>query len=342
MKIVLRIILMFLLVGSTLLISCQKESIEIIEENDENAQAINSDLTGLLLRASMNEGDVDDFIMLGDCFTIAFPFTIIIDGIEIIVESEDDYSQIILIIEETGADIDDIEIVFPITLILSDYTVIVVNDLQELELVLAQCQGNYNRIDCVDFVYPITIFRYNENTENNDTIVIDNDEEFYLLLSNLEEGEYISIQYPISVIFLDGSVVEINSNEELEIILSECDDSIDESIIESYLITDTWYVGYFFNGEVNTTNYCEFVLTFSTDQSVMATNGGTNYYGEWNTIEIEGIYYLQFDFIEFPFDEFTGDWLIIEASLEIIGLEKLRNFNMVDVLLFSRVPSSDC
>jgi len=328
--------------GSTLFTSCQKESTEIIEENDENAQAIDSNLSGLLLRMTLNEGDVDDFIMLGDCFTIAFPFTILVDGIEVVVESEDDYSEIIIIIEETGANIDDIEIVFPITLILADYSELVVNNLQELELVIGQCQGNNNRIDCVDFVYPITVFRYNENSENTETIVVENDEEFYLLMSNLADGDIISIQYPISVILIDGSIVEINSNDELESILTECDDTIDDTVIESYLTNGIWYVGYFFNGEINTTNYCEFELTYFVNHSVLATNGNSNYYGEWNTIEVDGVYYLQLNFVEFPFDEFTNEWLIIEASMDIMVLEKLRNFNAVDVLLFSREASSDC
>ena len=108
MKHAFRLFLMILFATGTLITSCQKESLEIIDETDENTEAINSDLTNLLLRATLNEGDVDDFIMLSDCFTIAFPFTIIIDGVEVVVEGEEDYIEIIIIIEETGADIDDI------------------------------------------------------------------------------------------------------------------------------------------------------------------------------------------------------------------------------------------
>jgi len=342
MKHVFRLFLLILLASSTLITSCQKESLEIIDDSDDNTEAIDSDLTNLLLRASMNEGDVDDFIMLSDCFTIAFPFTIIIDGIEVVVEGEQDYIEIIIIIEETGADIDDIEIVFPITLILSDYTEVVVNNLQELEQILGQCQGNNNRIDCVDFIYPITVFRYNANTENSDTIIIEDDEEMYLLLSNLQEGDHITFQYPISVILLDGTIVEINSNDELEAILNECSDTIDDEVIESYLTNGSWYVGYFFNGEINTTHYCEYALSFFENNTVLINDGNVNYYGEWNTIVINDVYYLHLNFETFPLSEFNNDWLIIEASMEIMGLERVKDLNTVDVLIFSREPSSDC
>jgi hypothetical protein len=316
--------------------------LEIIDETDDNTEAIDTDLKNLLLRVTLNEGDVDDFIMLGDCFTIAFPFTIIIDGIEVVVEGEQDYTEIIIIIEQTGADIDDIEIVFPITIIMFDYTEVVVNNLQELEQILAQCQGNKNRIDCVDFVYPLTVFRYNENTENTDTIIIDDDEEMYLLLSNLQEGEHITFQYPISVILLDGTIVEVNSNDELEAILNGCSETIDDEVIKSYLINGNWYVGYFFNGEINTTSYCEYVFSFFENKTVLISDGNVNYYGEWNTLEIDGAYYLNLNFETYPLEELNNDWLIIEASMEIMGLERVIELNTVDVLIFSRDPSSDC
>ena len=342
MKHVYRLFLLILLASSTLITSCQKESLEIIDETDDNTEAIGADLTNLLLRATLNEGDVDDLILLGDCFTIAFPFTIIIDGIEVVVEGEQDYTEIIIIIEETGADIDDIEIVFPITLILLNYSEVVVNNLQELEQILGQCQGNNNRIDCVDFIYPITVFRYNENTENSDTIILDDDEEMYVLLSNLQEGDHITFQYPISVILLDGSVVEIDNNDELEDILNGCNDEIDDEVIKSYLTSGSWYVGYFFSGENNTTNYCDYALSFFENKTVLISDGNVNYYGEWNTEEINDVHYLNLNFETYPLNELNNDWLIIEASMEIMGMERVNDLNTVDVLIFSREPSSDC
>ena len=342
MKYVLRFFLLIFIASCTLITSCQKESLEIIDETEDNTEAIDSNLTNLLLRATLNEGDVDDFIILSDCFTIDFPFTIIIDGIEVVVEGVQDYTEIIIIIEETGADIDDIEIVFPITLILSDYTEVVVNNLQELEQILGECQGNNNRIDCVDFIYPLTVFRYNENTENSDTIIIDDDEGMYLLLSNLQEGDYITLQYPISVVLLDGTIVEINSNDELETILNGCSETIDDEVIKSYLTNGSWYVGYFFNGEINTTDYCEYALSFFENKTILISDGNVNYYGEWNTLEIEDVYYLYLNFETYPLEELNNDWLIIETSMELMVLERVIDMNTVDVLIFSREPSSDC
>ena len=119
--------------------------------------------------------------------------------------------------------------------------------------------------------------------------------------------------------------------------LNECTDTIDDEVIKSYLTNGIWYVGYFFNGEINTTNYCEYTLSFFENKTILISDGNVNNFGEWNTLDIDGVYYLYLNFETDPLE-----WLIIEASLEIMGLERVIDLNTVDVLIFSREPSSDC
>lgn len=344
MRYSIRLLFLLMLLVGVLFTSCQQEELEIIEEPQENALTNESSLTLLLLRMAMNDGDIDDFIILGDCFTIAFPFTIIINGIEVVIENEDDYQLIINTIEETGGTIEDIEIVFPITVILADYTQIVINNKAELKILIAQCVNGqpYNEIDCIDFVYPITFFVYNSDTDITETVIINNDIELFLFLSNLGDNDFITIQYPISVILEDGTVVLIENNEQLENIINECvEDDNDTAPLVEYLTTDTWYVAYFFDGDDLTSNYCEFEFVFLTEGTVLAYNGIDYYVGSW-AVGVDGDnHYLELDFgDDIPFNELNDDWDVLKASMEVIALEDVSGGNTgSDYLTFDREPT---
>ncbi len=323
--------------------SCQKEELEIIEETPEGTLTDTSPLTVLLLRTSLNDGDIDDFIDGGDCFSIAFPFTVMINGTEIVIENEDDYEDIIDFLDEIGGSIDDIEIVFPITIILSDYTEIIVNNQEELNNYIANCEEEIDDdIDCVDFVYPITFFVYNSDTEITTTVVVNSDIELFLFLSNLGSHDFITIQYPISVILNNGTVVEINNNEELENIINECDDDDnDTSDLDEYLTTDTWFVAYFFDEGDETSNYCEFEFEFNTNGTVVASNGTDIVDGSWSTGVDSGVQYVELNFGEIiPFDELNDDWDVLNANMDIIELEDVSGGNGgIDNLTFDREPT---
>ncbi|HBY69259.1 MAG TPA: hypothetical protein DEG69_16825, partial [Flavobacteriaceae bacterium] len=109
----------------------------------------------------------------------------IANGQEVVLESETDIPLIQAIFDQFPNDTDTLEIVFPITLILQDFSEVEINDQAELDALIAVCQGE-SEIDCVDFVYPITVFTYNSNDEQTGTVTIDNDIELYLLLFNLD------------------------------------------------------------------------------------------------------------------------------------------------------------
>ena len=100
--------------------SCRTEEMEFIQSPNE-LQA-NSNLTTQLQRVAMNDGSKDNIIYNANCFNIQFPVTVIVNGVEITVTSEDDYDDIEDIFDEFDDDDDTIEINFPISIILSDYS----------------------------------------------------------------------------------------------------------------------------------------------------------------------------------------------------------------------------
>ena len=327
------------------LTSCQKEETEFIDETDQDETITsNSTLTNLLLRTSQNPGSNDDIIDGNSCTQVKYPATVIANGQEVVLESETDISLIQAIFDQFPNDTDTLEIVFPITLILQDFSEVEINDQAELDALIAVCQGE-SEIDCVDFVYPITVFTYNSNDEQTGTVTIDNDIELYLLLFNLDGDDIISIDFPISVILPDGTTVAVNSNQELEDILANanCEDEGEGGLseFEENLTTGSWYVTYYFDDFDETSDFEGYEFTFATDSTAQATNGTNIVPGTWklttsSTPELE-LFFGASD----PFDELDEDWEIIEGTSEIIRLKDVSGSDgSVDYLTFERSPNT--
>jgi len=322
--------------------SCQKEEVVLIEENPEEGTITNdSSLTLLMLRTSLNDGNNDDFIDGADCFSIAFPFTLMIGDTEFIIENELDYQEVLDFIEASGGTLNDIEIVFPINIVFLNYDEVVVNNQQELNNYIAACEDEIiDDIDCIDFIYPISFFVYNSETEITTTVTVFNDSELFLFLSTLSNTDFISIDFPISVELGDGSIVEVNSNQELEDLINSCEDSgnTDVSDLEEYLTTDTWFVDYFFAETDETSNYCEYGFYFESNGTVSANNGTNFVNGTWNVILDNNELKVVFDFgNEIPFDELNEDWKVLTATINEIELEDISDGNEgTDLLTFNR------
>ena len=327
------------------LTSCQKEEAEFIDETDQDETITsNSTLANLLIRTSQNPGSNDDIIDGNSCTQVRYPATVIANGQKVVLESEADISLIQAIFDQFPNDTDTLEIVFPITLILQDFSEVEINDQAELDALIAVCQGE-SEIDCIDFVYPITVFTYNSNDEQTGTVTIDNDIELYLLLFNLDGDDIISIDFPISVILQDGITVEVNSNQELEDILAnaDCEDEGegDLSEFEENLTTGSWYVTYYFDDFDETSDFEGYEFTFATDSTAQATNGTNIVPGTWklttsSTPDLE-LFFGTND----PFDELDEDWEIIEGASEIIRLKDVSGSDgSVDYLTFERSPNT--
>ena len=327
------------------LTSCQKEEAEFIDETDQDETITsNSTLANLLIRTSQNPGSNDDIIDGNSCTQVRYPATVIANGQKVVLESEADISLIQAIFDQFPNDTDTLEIVFPITLILQDFSEVEINDQAELDALIAVCQGE-SEIDCIDFVYPITVFTYNSNDEQTGTVTIDNDIELYLLLFNLDGDDIISIDFPISVILQDGTTVEVNSNQELEDILAnaDCEDEGegDLSEFEENLTTGSWYVTYYFDDFDETSDFEGYEFTFATDSTAQATNGTNIVPGTWklttsSTPDLE-LFFGTND----PFDELDEDWEIIEGTSEIIRLKDVSGSDgSVDYLTFERSPNT--
>ncbi|MCH2489477.1 MAG: hypothetical protein MK211_04945 [Flavobacteriales bacterium] len=79
-----------------------------------------------------------------------------------------------------------------------------------------------DEISCIDFNYPFALFVFDENQEFIEAVGISNDVEFQILLSNLLDGESVSLSFPITGTTSDGTLIEINNNEDLLEAINNC------------------------------------------------------------------------------------------------------------------------
>ena len=326
------------------LFSCQKEEKEYIDVPNDETITATSPLTGLLLRLSQNPGTYDDIIDGNGCASVVLPVTVIANGQQVTINSPEDISIIEEIFNLFPNDTDILEIMFPITLELFDYTQVVVNTQGELDALAATCGTNDVEIGCLNFVYPISFFTYNADQQQTGTVTVNSDLELFSFLQSLEPNDFISLDFPISVILADGSTMEVNNNQQLQTLIADCvantnNDPIDVSQFEEDLTTGPWYVEYFFDDYDETDNYAGYEFTFALDGTAQTIKGSSVTTGTWALVS-DFKFDLYFGTYP-PLDKLDEDWEILEANSDIIKLKHISGSDgSTDYLTFGRNPNT--
>jgi len=297
-------------------LSCQEEANEETLPNEEETIVPNSTLENLMRYTSANDGSVDDIMDDSDCFTVNLPVTIIANGITLTIESLDDLSLLEEIFDASNTDVDGLEFLFPITIILNDYTEVNIESLEELEAFIDACITNENVIECVDFIYPISFSIYNTDFQVIDTVLINNDYEMYIFLEGLDNGNngvvLASLNFPVGLEYSDGSTTEVNNNQELQEAIEaaeqdcstvECDLDLDG--LESWLLECSINANTYDNsGNIIDENFLEF-----NQNGEVIVNGtpAVTEVGSWTLSEVNSEYVLTIDGL-LTFDLLNGQW----------------------------------
>ncbi|WP_160111865.1 hypothetical protein [Aquimarina sp. AU58] len=272
--------------------SCRSESDIFIEDFENQPIKPTSKAADLMLKVSMNDGSIDNIIDNSTCFTVKLPVTVIANGSEEIINSVEDFQIIEDIFAEFNNDTDELEIIFPITVIFNDHTEVSVENQIELETINSNCTTNNENIECVDFKYPFSISVFDSQSELLETITFNSDKELFKFLKKLKEEDIATINFPITLIFSDNTETTITSIENLEQTIENTIDSCDDDDTTTDLFTQTitkgkWEVQKYKDNQNNETqNYKDFVFTFSEDGSVSIENIVTNEIinGSWSLI----------------------------------------------------------
>ena len=284
------------------LFSCRTEDDVTIDPPIDETITANSTVADLISRTTANDGSFDNIIDQASCLSIQLPVTVVVNGLEIVINDDDGYEEVEDILDLFDDDIDTVVISYPITVIFADFTTQVINSDEELATLAANC-GDENEddddIECIDFQYPITASVFDQNNELIQTITINNDNDMYDFIDDLDDFAVVTISFPITVIFADGSTQTINTIQELEDAIEAADDSCDEDDDNDYddddcdsCSTDTltalfdsctyWTVDKLErNDEDLEDNYENYTFTFNLDGTIDVVDGGNSFTGTW-------------------------------------------------------------
>lgn len=306
--------------------SCQEENVEIATPNSEATLVPNTQLPLLMERITLLDGSTDNFIDSANCFLVDLPVTVSINGTTVTVNNANEYSSIIELLNET--DDSTVEITYPITIILSDYTEITIQNQEELDAQITNCAGpNQPDIDieCIDFQYPFSIAVFDVNFEVIETQNITDDETLFYFLATLSDGIVASINYPINLQTADGTIVSVNSNTALEAAIAAAENTCDEdddnnyndadctqALVAQNLIDCFWRIT---NLNGNTQLIYEFY--FNEDGSFTFSEDPTSssvYEGNWEVTTLQGSLVLNISNVTSNATIFNGSWIIDECT----------------------------
>lgn len=304
-----------LLIIALISTSCRKEETQFEQAPEDEILEANSNVADLIERTTSNDGSEDNIVDRANCFDIAFPYVINVNDEQLTVNSEEDYALVECVFDQSDDDTDSLGIVFPVTIILADFTAITINDNAEFTSYTNSCNGENvtdNDIECIDFQYPLEASVFNPNNELLETLVLENDSQLFGFVKNIDENTIVTMDFPINVTLSDNTISSISNfiqlQNTIETAINSCDedddydyneDDCDECSVTEIenLLTDCsdWAVNTLRRD--NNTNYDDiyynYAFNFFNDGSLSVSWNTTTVSGTWsasgsgNSIEID-------------------------------------------------------
>lgn len=324
-----RILSLFLAFSLLVLSGCQTEVEDLTPQENGESITANSVTADYVARTSAMDGSFDNIVDGASCIAIDFPYLVVVNEIEIMIESVEDLRFIEEILDESDLDQDFLELVFPITIITSDHTKVVINSPDELEELAEKCieNGDDDDIECIDFVYPVTVFTFDSETQQTSSVTLESDREMYKFFKSLDDDTRVGFRFPVTLETYDGIRFQVNSHEELKRLFEEykevCDEDDDDDYndddftkerLDQYLVKCPWTVLQFVKDGANQTDQYEaYLMTFKEDGSVKVRDRlGNILNGEWETSLGDRGVVLELEFGVLV--DFNLEWFVYEIE----------------------------
>ncbi|GAA4290293.1 hypothetical protein GCM10023163_03720 [Aestuariibaculum suncheonense] len=322
-----------------MLTSCQDEVVDIRTIEDSETITANSELAVLIEATSTKDGSMDNIIDRASCLTVELPVTVSVHGLEVTIDSTEDYKIIAALFKEFDYEYRDLGIFFPIVVTTSDFTEITIESKEGLIELAQECRGDNeddDDIECIDFQYPISFSVYNSKFQVMDVVNIEGDRALYRFIHRVREGEvFASLNFPVSMLLGDGSKIIVNNNLALQNAIKEAKDTCDEDDDNDYgdhdftkerldhLLQICPWVVYEFerNDDDLDDKYREYAIVFKAENVVQVrTRGGDMLTGTWSTRVVDNgaLIKLEFDSLV----DFTLEWFVYDLEYGRIKLYK--------------------
>jgi len=338
--------------------ACSTEEPLNLQLDEQQTLTANSATSKLIERTVSNDGSWDNIVDESSCFDIQFPYAVMVNGLEITIDSREDLKIIEELFDAIDTDDDILDIIFPITITMADYTDITINGIADLREIAERCVegGDDEDIECIDVIYPVTLFTYNPNLEQTGSVTVESDKEMRRFFASLNEDDLISIEFPVMFETYDGTKVTVNNNQELADAMERAKEACDEDDdndhndddftmerLDNLLVECPWLVKEIKrNNQYSTEQYFDYALNFNEDGTVVARDrAGNMLEGEWETrvSDYRVKLTLEFEFLE----DFTLDWFVYEIDKDRIKLYILGPDG--DKIILKRAcdePNVDC
>jgi len=303
--------------------SCQDEITDITQPDEEQVIVAQSPLVTMMRTASKNNGTLDNILDDANCMSINLPVTIVVNTITITINTLEDLELIVDIFEEFSDDDDDIEFIFPITIILNDHSEILIEDEDQLSSFIESCEQDDDHNECIEFNYPISFSILNAEFLLINTITIDNDRQLYHFLDRIDdvdEAIIASLNFPVEMIYTNGETVVVHDNQELSRVIIEADgicddddeDDCDIEDVDEYLMECHWNIHHYNDDD----NYRPLSMTFMEDGglSIISQLATVAITGNWSTAETDAGIILSITELSQYGEALGGDWLIVECD----------------------------
>ncbi len=314
----------------SILFSCQKEVVEISDAQENTKLTSNSTLTTLITQTVTKDGSVDNIIDKANCLEVVLPVLVVVNGTSVEIKNKEDYEVIEEIFDRFNDDVDKIDIQYPIKLVTSSFNEVQIRNENELKELVQSCNGE-NEIDadieCIDFMYPISISVFDTDFDIANTRKIDDDANLFKFLKNLDASTIASIKFPITLIKADGTLISVNNNNELESTISQSIDTCDEDDNFNFNDDDPDYCNVDFVQRslerciwniiqyINNPTLEEFSFRFSNDNTFTVNKeGNIEGFGTWSITQAstsEGKNILK---LSSNVNDFDGEWEILECG----------------------------
>ncbi|WP_369048293.1 hypothetical protein [Tenacibaculum sp. UWU-22] len=280
----LKLITTILVVSLLTLTSCQKE--ENIE-NGQNPNSKNSETAENLKRTSMYDGSFDDFLDGISCSSILLPVTATVNGTDINIITKADYQAVLDVLAKYTDDDDTIQLHFPLTVKLSDYTEVKVANQAEYDTLVEACEKGESEADdavsCFNIDFPITILTFDLSQQQTGSVSIKSKEDLYAYITNFGNDQLFAVKYPISATANgeSASKIEITSDADLQEQIAQCtedEDTKDQAEenaneVTNILVEGTFKVKSFVKAGVETANdFANYTVDFANDLTITAKN----------------------------------------------------------------------
>ena len=318
-----------LLVAALAFTSCQQDPDDQISVDEQETLMASSATVQLMEKTVSNDGSYDNIVDGSSCFDIRFPYTVAINGDEINIKSREDLHLIEEIFDAIDGDDDILDILFPVSVTLADYSEVTLNGIDDLRQLAEACQegGSDDDIECIDFVYPIKLFTFDVNAQQTGSVVVESDKDLRRFFAGLNGTDLVSIDFPLALAMYDGTEIQVGTNAELadaiERAKNACDEDDDNDYndddftkerLDALLVACPWSIHDLErDGIIQTEQYRGYLLKFNEDGTVKLVNAaGSSLTGTWSTRVADWKVLVKMDF-ELSVD-FNLEWSVYEIE----------------------------